>query len=405
MPARGRGPGQGGCGRRAHRFSLAWQSAVLTPFGSGRSPRAPDRLLHARREITSGKRRHPAHRHVDMQRHQLLRRDAMAALGMEHLVEVVQPLGVRAQQMRHHTHPLAHPHLALVQRVRLGGERRVAGGIAIRLADAQHVVQQVRRLIEQHDVIGQVHMAVGIDPLGQDHAFELRQFHRRASLLTKRHRVKHTRTQCVRSTCTSMEVTDGLPPRQRWRAMLAVAIAVAMSVLVTSIANIALPTIARDMDATPADVDLGGERLPARGDGDAAAVRLDRRHLRPSARLCLGPRGLHRRIAALRGRAVAAGAGDRPRAAGLRRRRHHERQRRAGALHLSARGCSAAASASTRWSSRVHPPPARRSRRRSCRCCPGPGCSHCRCRRASSRCGWRTASCRGRRSPAIRSIR
>jgi MFS transporter, DHA2 family, multidrug resistance protein len=47
------------------------------------------------------------------------------------------------------------------------------------------------------------------------------------------------------------ELTDGLPPPQRWRAMLAVAIAVAMSVLVTSIANIALPTIAHDMDVTP----------------------------------------------------------------------------------------------------------------------------------------------------------
>jgi MFS transporter, DHA2 family, multidrug resistance protein len=52
---------------------------------------------------------------------------------------------------------------------------------------------------------------------------------------------------------THIEVTDGLPPPQRWRAMLAVAIAVAMSVLVTSIANIALPTIAHDLDATPAD--------------------------------------------------------------------------------------------------------------------------------------------------------
>jgi DHA2 family multidrug resistance protein-like MFS transporter len=35
--------------------------------------------------------------------------------------------------------------------------------------------------------------------------------------------------------------------------MLAVAIAVAMSVLVTSIANIALPTIAHDLGATPGD--------------------------------------------------------------------------------------------------------------------------------------------------------
>jgi DHA2 family multidrug resistance protein-like MFS transporter len=48
------------------------------------------------------------------------------------------------------------------------------------------------------------------------------------------------------------EIADGLPPDERWRAMLAVAIAIAMSVLVTSIANIALPTIAHDMDATPA---------------------------------------------------------------------------------------------------------------------------------------------------------
>jgi DHA2 family multidrug resistance protein-like MFS transporter len=50
----------------------------------------------------------------------------------------------------------------------------------------------------------------------------------------------------------AMRIDDGLPPPQRWRAMFAVAIAVAMSVLVTSIANIALPTIARDMDVTPA---------------------------------------------------------------------------------------------------------------------------------------------------------
>lgn len=50
-----------------------------------------------------------------------------------------------------------------------------------------------------------------------------------------------------------LDISDGLPPTQRWRAMLAVAIAVAMSVLVTSIANIALPTIAHDLAATPAD--------------------------------------------------------------------------------------------------------------------------------------------------------
>jgi DHA2 family multidrug resistance protein-like MFS transporter len=55
-----------------------------------------------------------------------------------------------------------------------------------------------------------------------------------------------------RTQVNETEVADGLPPGDRWRAMAAVAIAVAMSVLVTSIANIALPTIAHDLDSTPA---------------------------------------------------------------------------------------------------------------------------------------------------------
>ena len=55
-----------------------------------------------------------------------------------------------------------------------------------------------------------------------------------------------------RTRLTEMDVADGLPPPQRRRAMLAIAIAVSLSVLVTSIANIALPTIATDMGTTPA---------------------------------------------------------------------------------------------------------------------------------------------------------
>jgi MFS transporter, DHA2 family, multidrug resistance protein len=50
---------------------------------------------------------------------------------------------------------------------------------------------------------------------------------------------------------SEMEIADGLPPPARWRAMFAVSIAVAMSVLVTSLANIALPTIAHDLHSTP----------------------------------------------------------------------------------------------------------------------------------------------------------
>ena len=51
----------------------------------------------------------------------------------------------------------------------------------------------------------------------------------------------------------STTTQDGLPPSQRSIAMLAVGIAVSISVLVGSIANIALPTIARDMHVTPAE--------------------------------------------------------------------------------------------------------------------------------------------------------
>src|ERR1700730_10631713 len=54
-------------------------------------------------------------------------------------------------------------------------------------------------------------------------------------------------------TITVTAVHDGLPPTQRGIAMLAVGIAVSISVLVGSIANIALPTIARDMHVTPAE--------------------------------------------------------------------------------------------------------------------------------------------------------
>ena len=45
---------------------------------------------------------------------------------------------------------------------------------------------------------------------------------------------------------------DGLPLAERWRAMTTIAIAVAMSVLDSAIANIALPTIAQELHTTPA---------------------------------------------------------------------------------------------------------------------------------------------------------
>ncbi len=48
-------------------------------------------------------------------------------------------------------------------------------------------------------------------------------------------------------------IPDGLPPSTRWIAMLTVAISVGMTVLVGGVANVALPTIAHDLHATPAE--------------------------------------------------------------------------------------------------------------------------------------------------------
>src|ERR1700754_226206 len=46
---------------------------------------------------------------------------------------------------------------------------------------------------------------------------------------------------------------DGLPTPQRWWAMLAIAVAVTMAVLDSSVANTALPSIARHLAITPAE--------------------------------------------------------------------------------------------------------------------------------------------------------
>ena len=48
-------------------------------------------------------------------------------------------------------------------------------------------------------------------------------------------------------------IPDGLPLTTRWVAMLTVAISVGMTVLVGGVANVALPTIAHDLHASPAD--------------------------------------------------------------------------------------------------------------------------------------------------------
>ena len=52
-----------------------------------------------------------------------------------------------------------------------------------------------------------------------------------------------------------MTLADGLPPPQRRRAQLTIAIAVSVSVLGSVTASLALPTIAQDLGVSPRTVD------------------------------------------------------------------------------------------------------------------------------------------------------
>jgi len=50
-----------------------------------------------------------------------------------------------------------------------------------------------------------------------------------------------------------MDADQGLPLPQRYWAILVVALGITLAVLDGAIANVALPTIARDLNASPAD--------------------------------------------------------------------------------------------------------------------------------------------------------
>ena len=65
---------------------------------------------------------------------------------------------------------------------------------------------------------------------------------------------------------------DGLPDGARGRAMLVIILGLTLSVLDSSIVNLALPAIARELQASSALTLWGGQRLSARRSGAAAAA-------------------------------------------------------------------------------------------------------------------------------------
>ena len=129
---------------------------------------------------------------------------------------------------------------------------------------------------------------------------------------------------------------DGVPLPQRYWAILTIALGLTLAVLDGAIANVALPTIARDLDASPASsiwvvnayqLAVTISLLPLASLGDIYGYRRVYQY------------GLILFTVASLGCAMSDSLTDADRRArhpGLRRGRHHERQRRAGALHLPA---------------------------------------------------------------------
>ncbi len=145
---------------------------------------------------------------------------------------------------------------------------------------------------------------------------------------------------------------DGLPTPRRYYAAVAIWLAISMSVLDSAIANIALPTIARELHAAPPvavwivnayQLAITVLLLPLAAMGDRIG---HARSLSPRAR------HLHRRIARLRARAQPDRPDRRAHVPGDRRCRHHEHECRIGARHLSVEDARARHGLTMRWSSR-----------------------------------------------------
>jgi hypothetical protein len=107
---------------------------------------------------------------IDRQKHQFLHRRALAICEPEHLMRHMQPFVVGANDLARDAHPFADQQFPLVEIAGLDDKGAVLGGVLVAAADADRFEQEISRVIEQHRVIGEVHMAVHVDPFGQDFA-------------------------------------------------------------------------------------------------------------------------------------------------------------------------------------------------------------------------------------------
>ncbi len=99
-----------------------------------------------------------------MNRQQLVGRRPVARRRMVHLVKEMQPLGVGIDQLRGDAQHVALFDLALVGHMGLEHIDRMIGPLSIGGADSDMVEQSIGGAVEHQHVIGDVHVAVIVDP-------------------------------------------------------------------------------------------------------------------------------------------------------------------------------------------------------------------------------------------------
>ena len=105
---------------------------------------------------------------VDVHQHQLVGRGEVALGRVEHLVDEVDALGVVIQDLGGDAQRVAFLDLAIVGDVRFEHEGHAELLAGVIPAAAELGTERVRRLVEGHDVEAHIHMAVPVDPVGQD---------------------------------------------------------------------------------------------------------------------------------------------------------------------------------------------------------------------------------------------
>jgi D-lactate dehydrogenase (cytochrome) len=109
-----------------------------------------------------------AGRHVDMDADRFARRRNEVVFGVDQRLEGVQPLGVMVEILRVDRNRVARLQLAEVGDMGFEGEHRGVAGGAIVAADAERGEELVERPVEEDMIIGQIEMAVIVDPGGLD---------------------------------------------------------------------------------------------------------------------------------------------------------------------------------------------------------------------------------------------